>query len=185
MIDSANKKEQKSFIMPTLKVFLFSYLFLSVARFFIGSDSILSKQPIVLWGALFLAVLSIVTSWFKSLLNLDLKKRKYRYVLCPLSSAMTTYLFISILRYAILEDTLFTKNLEVILFSIMIGIFKSIEAKIDDISPRNPKKEPKKPFKYYIDKFIIHAGSFHKVMFFVYGSCFLILILILIVSLMN
>lgn len=183
MRDSANQKEQISFIMSTLKIFLFSYLFLFFVTFFIDGDSVLSKQPIVLLVALVLAVFSTVASWLKSFLSLDLNKKKYRYFLCPLSSVMTTYLSISIIRYAILQDVLFTKNLEVILFSIMIGIFKSIEAKIDDISPRNPKKESKKPFKYYINKFIIHATPFHKVMFFVYGSC--LLLVVLIVWLMN
>src|SRR5699024_1102140 len=82
------------------------------------------------------------------------------------------YIIFSLIRYAILKDSILANNIEVITFSIM----ESVGAKIDDVSPRDPKKEPDRPLKYYIDKFIINAKPFHNVMFLVYGSCMSLLI---------
>lgn len=90
------------------------------------------------------------------------------------------YIIFSLIRYAILQDSILANNIEVIMFSIMVGIMESVGAKIDDVSPRDPKKEPDRPLKYYIDKFIINAKPFHKVMFLVYGSCISLLIFIFI-----
>lgn len=89
-----------------------------------------------------------------------------------------TYLFISFVRYAIWQDSIITNNEEIINFSVMIGIIEGVGRKIDDVSPRNPKKEADKPLKYYTDKFIVQAKPFHKLMFFVYGFCIFLIILI-------
>lgn len=170
-----NKK--KSFILSTLGTVLFFYVFFSFVRFFIYEESILSKEPTVILMAIVIAFFTKVTTWIKSFCKLDRNEKKHRYFLFPISSAIITYLVISFIRYVILQDTILTKNLEVIIFAVMIGVFEGVGAKIHDISPRDPKKEPTKPLRHYIDKFVIHATPFHKVMFVVYGVCILFLLL--------
>jgi len=46
------------------------------------------------------------------------------------------YITFSLIRYAVLKDSILANNIEVITFSIM----ESVGAKIDDVSPRDPKK---------------------------------------------
>lgn len=176
---TSEEKGKKSFMISTLTIFLSCYLFFSLLRFFIYDEPILSKDPIVILMAILITGFLIVNSWLKPFLNINLTQKKYRYFLWPVSFAIVTYIFISLIRFVIVQDSILTKDLEVITFAVMIGIFEGLEAKIDDISPRDPKKEPNKPLKYYIDKFIINPTPFHKVMFFVYGFCILFLILIL------
>lgn len=177
---TSEEKKEKGFNKSTLKIFLFFYLFFSLFRFFIYGDSILSKDPTVILTAISIVVFLIVNSWLKSLLTINMNKKKYRYLISPIKSAIVTYIIISLTRYAILQDSFVANNIEVITFSIMVGIMESVGAKIDDVSPRDPKKEPDRPLKYYIDKFIINAKPFHKVMFLVYGSCMSLLIFIFI-----
>src|SRR5699024_11875617 len=76
-----------------------------------------------------------------------MNKKKYRYLISPIKSAIATYIIISLIRYAILQDSFVANNIEVIMFSIMVGIMESVGAKIDDVSPRDPKKEPDRPLR--------------------------------------
>lgn len=177
------EKEKNSFFMSTMKMFLFFYVFLSVFRFFMYGDPILSKEPIVMLIAISIAIFEVVYTWLTSFLTIDVKKRKYRYFIGPIKTAIVTYIILSLIRYAILQDTILANNIEVITFSIMVGIMKGVEAKVDDVSPRDSKKEPDRTLKYYIDKFIINANPFHKTMFFVYGFCIFLLLFILILPL--
>ena len=177
---TSEEKKEKGFNKSALKIFLFFYLFFSLFRFFIYGDSILSKDPTVILTAISIVVFLIVNSWLKSLLTINMNKKKYRYLISPIKSAIATYIIISLIRYAILQDSFVANNIEVIMFSIMVGIMESVGAKIDDVSPRDPKKEPDRPLKYYIDKFIINAKPFHKVMILIYGSCICLLIFIFI-----
>ena len=48
-LSTSEEKKKEAFIISTLKMSLFFYLFLSLFRFFIHGDSILSKDPIVLF----------------------------------------------------------------------------------------------------------------------------------------
>src|SRR5690625_7772219 len=107
-----------------------------------------------------------------------MNKKKYRYFISPIKSSIVTYIMISLIRYAILQDSILANNLEVITFSIMIGIMESVGAKIDDISPRDTKKERDRLLKYNIDKFIINTKLFHIVMCLVYVSCISFLLFI-------
>lgn len=172
-----SKNQKRSFIFSMLGQSLFFYLFFSLARFFIYEETILSKEPTVILMAIVIPAFSKVVFWLKSFLKFDCSERKYRYYLFPIGSAIITYLVIAFLRYAILQESILTMNLDVIIFAVMIGIFQGVGAKIDDISPRDLKKEPAKPLKHYINKIIIHPTPFHKVLFVVYGICVLFLIL--------
>lgn len=180
---TSEEKEKEGIIMSTLKMFLFFYLFLSLYRYFMYGDSILSKDPIVILMAISITVFLLVSSRIKSLLTIDMNKKSYRYFISPIKSAIVTYIIISLIRFAIWQDSILVNNIEVISFSIMVGIVEGVGAKVDDVSPRDPKKEPDRPLKYYIDKFIIHASPFHKTMFFVYGFCLALLIFIFILTL--
>jgi len=177
---TSEEKREKGFIISTLKVFLFFYLFLSLFRFFMHGDSILSKNPIVILIALSIAAFEMVYSWLNTLLTIDSNKKSYRYFINPIKMAVVTYIILSLIRYAVLKDSILANNIEAISFSIMVGIIKVVEAKIDDVSPRDPEKEPDRPLKYYIDKFIINASPFHKTMFFVYGFCIALLVFVFI-----
>lgn len=132
-----------------------------------------------------IAAFSMGVSWIQSLVKMDRKEKKYRYIVFPIGTSIVAYLLISFIRYALLEESILSMNVETISFAVMIGIVGVVGAKIDDVSPRDPKKEPAKPLKYYIDKFIIHATPFHKVMFFIYGFCILIFISIILISVLN
>ena|SRR5699024_9786071 len=176
----SEEKKKEGFIMSTLKMSLFFYLFLSLFRFFIHGDSILSKDPIVILIAFSIAAFEMVYSWLNSLLTIEVNEKSYRYFINPIKNALIAYIILSLIHYAIWREALFANNIEVITFSIMVGIIKFAEAKIDDLSPRDPDKEPSRSLKYYIDKFIINASPFHKTMFFVYGFCIALLIFIFI-----
>ena len=130
--------------------------------------------------ALSIAVCEKVYTWLNSLLTIDTNKKSYRYFINPIKNAVIAYIILSLIHYAVWRESLLANNIEVISFSIMVGIIKFAEAKIDDLSPRDPDKEPSRPLKYYIDKFIINASPFHKTMFFVYGFCIALLIFIFI-----
>lgn len=173
-------EDKKNFIISILTRVLFFYVLFSLGRFYIYNEWILSKNLIVIVMAIVMAVLSVLYFWLKSLFNIDRSQRKYRYYLIPISHVIVTYLFISFVRYAIWQDSILTNNEEIITFSVMIGIIEALGRKIDDVSPRNPKKEPDKPLKYYTDKFITQAKPFHKLMFFVYGFCVLLIVFILV-----
>src|SRR5690625_192244 len=181
MIHSTNEeKKEKGFNKSTLKIFLFFYLFFSLFRLFIYGDSILSKDPTVISTAISISSFSIVNSWLKSLLTINTNNKNDRYFSSTIKSARVKSISNYLIRYTILKDSILKNNLEVNTLSIMIGIMESVRTKIDDIAPRDQKKEPDRPLKYYIDKVIINAKPFHKVMFLVYGFCISLLIFIFI-----
>lgn len=183
MTQSISEEKKEGFMISTLKITLFFYLFFSIFRFFMYGDLILFKDPTVILISMIIAALSTAYSRLKPLLTVDINKKKYRYFIRPLKSAIATYILITLIRYAILQDSMVANNKEIIRFSIMVGIIGFVGAKIDDVSPRDPKKEPSRPLKYYIDKFIVNANPFHKIMFFVYGFCITILMFIFILAL--
>ncbi len=129
-----------------------------------------------------IAAFSMGVSWIQSLVKMDRKEKKYRYIVFPIGTSIVAYLLISFIRYALLEESILSMNVETISFAVMIGIVGVVGAKIDDVSPRDRKKEPTKPLKYYIDKFIINATPFHKVMLFIYGFIILLLISMILLS---
>lgn len=129
-----------------------------------------------------LAAFSTGISWIQSLVKMDRKGKKYRYIIFPIGNSIVVYLLISFIRYVVLEESILSMNFETVLYAVMTGIFAVVSAKIDDVSPRDRKKEPTKPLKYYIDKFIINATPFHKVMLFIYGFIILLLISMILLS---
>ena len=132
--------------------------------------------------AVMLAAFSTGISWIQSLVKVDRKGKKYRYIIFPIGNSIVVYLLISFIRYVVLEESILSMNFETVLYAVMTGIFAVVSAKIDDVSPRDRKKEPTKPLKYYIDKFIINATPFHKVMLFIYGFIILLLISMILLS---
>src|SRR5699024_10874300 len=134
-LSTSEEKKKEAFIISTLKMSLFFYLFFSLFRFFIHGDSMLSKDPIVILIALSIAVCEKVYTWLNSLLTIDTNKKSYRYFMNPIKNAIIAYIILSLIHFAIWRESLFANNIEVITFSIMLGIIKFAEAKIDDLSP--------------------------------------------------
>lgn len=167
-------------MMMILKRVLVLYLFFSLARFFIFDEPFFSADRIVIIMAVVIAVSSLVYPWLNRIINMDENQKNYRYLISPIKSMFVTYILLSFMRYAILQDTILVMNIGIITSSIMVGIIEGVGAKIDDVSPRDPKKEPSKPLKYYIDKFVMNATPFHKIVFFVYGICVFILVIVVI-----
>lgn len=175
-ISVSEKKKGKNFVLSVLKDALIFYIIISFFRFFVYKEKIFSMEPAVMGTAIAVALLLVVLSWLKSVLRFPKEGKRYRYFLSPIGTALLTYVFFTSLRYAVWQEALLTMNIEVIMVSIMSGIFEGFGAKVDDISPRDPRKEPSRPIKYYIDKFIINATPFHKIMLVVYGFCILLII---------
>lgn len=180
----SEETKKKSFLLSALKIYLFYYFLFAICRFVIYDEAILTGNLIVILMAIILTVSSKVYSWLKPRLKIDMNQKKYRYFISPIRTAIGMYITITLIRYAIIQDSIITKSLEIIMFCIFIGIFDGVGAKIDDVSPRDPKKEPYRPLRYYIKKYIIHATPFHKLMFFVYGFCAFLLILVFLIFLM-
>src|SRR5699024_10433792 len=129
-----------------------------------------------------IAISSVVYSWLNRMINMDENQKNYRYLISPIKSMIVTYILLSFMRYAILQYTILLINIGIITSSIMVGIIEGVDAKIDDVSPRDPKQEPSKPLKYYIDKFVMNATPFHKTVFVVYGLCIFLLVIVLILE---
>src|SRR5699024_3829490 len=123
-LPTGEEKKKEAFVISTLKMFLFFYLFLSLFRFFIHGDSILSNDPMVILIALSIAVFEMVYTWLNSLLTIDRNKKSYRYFINPIKNAVIAYFILSLIYYAIWREALFANNIEVISFSIMVGIIK-------------------------------------------------------------
>lgn len=169
-------------MMVMLKRVLVLYLFFSLARFFIFDESFFSTDRIVIIMVVVIAISSVVYSWLNRMINMDENQKNYRYLISPIKSMLVTYILLSFMRYAILQDTILVINIGIITSSIMVGIIEGVDAKIDDVSPRDPKQEPSKPLKYYIDKFVMNATPFHKTVFVVYGLCIFLLVIVLILE---
>lgn len=181
----SEEKGISPFVISLFGNFILFYVFISLFRFFIYDEAILSVEPVVMGMAFIVATFSNAVSWISLLFKMDKKDKKYRYIVFPIGISIVTYLIISFIRYAVSQKSLLSTDLETVFFAVMVGVFEVVGAKIDDVSPRDSKKEPAKPLKYYIDKFIIHATPFHKVMFFVYGFCILFLISIILFALLD
>src|SRR5699024_6438756 len=87
---TSEEKKEKGFNKSTLKIFLCFYFFFSLFRFFIYGDTILSMNPTVILTAISIAAILIVNSWLRSLLTIDMNKKKYRYLISPLKPAIVS-----------------------------------------------------------------------------------------------
>lgn len=155
---------------------LFLYIFISLLRFFFLDDVILSTSPLLV---IVVIVMGIMPTMYKRLIafvQIDKRGKNYRYYVKPLETMVATYLFLSFFRYALMQDVLFTSRLEIIFVAIFASITEAVLAKIDDVSPRDPKTEARKPFTYYYDKYVVNGTAFHKLMFVVYGLCILLFV---------
>src|SRR5699024_1393643 len=148
---------------------LFFYVSTSLLRYFFLNDYILSKSPIVIVMAIVMGVIPTLYAWVRPYIKVNRRIKQYRYYVRPLETMVTTYLFLTFFRYAVIQDVLLTVRLEVILLALFAGIAEAVLAKIDDVSPRDPKTEEGKTLSYYYDTYVVHASPFHKLMFTVYG----------------
>ena len=161
--------------------FIFYYLLISFLEFSFYKDFIFSKDTIVILTALGIAGFNKLIVGIKSLSIFDPYKKSNRYFIRPIISAIEAYIVLAVISLSVLQEFTLKLASTLIFVAVLIAIMESSEKKIDDISPRDPKKEPRKPLKYYIDKFIIHATPFHKLMYVIYGIsiCLLIIAVIL------
>jgi len=135
------------------------------------------KDPIVILAAIGIAGFIKLIDWLKSLSIFNPHKEINRYFIRPSISAIEAYIIMSVIFLTVLQEFTLILNIVLIFVAVLVAITESAEKKIDDISSQDPKKEPRKPLQHYIDKFIIHATPFHKLMYVIYGISICLLII--------
>lgn len=138
------------------------------------------KDPSFLLASLVIAVFIKVIDWVVSLPIFSPRKKINRYFILPSITAIEIYIITGIILHTILPEFNRMLDWSLILGAIFVAIIIDTEEKLDDISPRNSEEDSPRTIKYYIDKFFIHATSFHKLMYLVYGICLLLLIIVLV-----
>src|SRR5699024_9627392 len=84
-------KETEWLVQVIIRNFLLLYVIISLFRYFIYHESILSIEPVVVGMSMMVAVFSVVISWLQSHLKVDRKEKRYRYIVLPVATSIVTY----------------------------------------------------------------------------------------------